>query len=151
MSANYTSKHGIVARADYDLYMMFTDMRRIVEMLPADKREGVKADFDTIEATVQGYTIGVKVTQRHPYDRICISDNGGSPFSFNITLHFDRFAEAGKTDFWVELEADLNMMLRMMIGGKIQDALDKAVDALVAVSEGRMPEGFDPGKNPFAS
>ena len=148
MSANYTSRHGIVARADYDLYMMFTDMRRIVEMLPADKREGVTADFDSVRAVVQGVNIGVRVVQRHPYDMIEIADDG-APFHFRVILHFDRFAEAGKTDFWVELEAELNMMLKMMIGNKIQGALDKAVEALVAVSEGRIPEGVDPKDIPF--
>ena len=150
MSASYTSKHGIVSRADYDLYMMFTDMRRIVEMLPEDKQQDVKADFDSIEASVQGFNIGIKVARRQPYDRIEIVDNG-APFHFSVTLHFDSFAEAGKTDFWVELDADLNVMLKMMLGSKIQTALDKAVDTLVAVSEGRMPEGIDLGSNPFSS
>ena len=31
-----------------------------------------------------------------------------------------------------------------LLGGKIKEALDKVVDALVAMSEGRMPEGVDP-------
>ena len=35
-------------------------------------------------------------------------------------------------------------MMKMMLGSKIQEGLDKIVDGLVAVSEGRIPEGVDP-------
>jgi len=142
MSASYTSKHGIVSRPQYELYMMFTDMKRLAEMVPPSYKDNVQADFDRVEATVKGFTIAVKVTERHPYDYIIIDDDG-APFHFRVTLHFDTFAEAAKTDFSIALDADLNMMMKMMIGGKIQEALDKMVDALVAVSEGRMPEGVD--------
>ena len=37
-------------------------------------------------------------------------------------------------------------MMKMMLGSKLQQALDKVVDSLVDVSEGRMPEGFDPSQ-----
>ena len=34
-------------------------------------------------------------------------------------------------------------MMKMLLGNKIQQMLDKVVEGLVAVSEGRMPEGLD--------
>ena len=37
-------------------------------------------------------------------------------------------------------------MMKMMLGSKLQQALDQVVDSLVAASEGRMPEGFDPSQ-----
>ena len=141
MSAQYSSKHGIVSRPQAELYMGFTDMRNFLAMLPEDKKQGVTADFDTISATVQGFTIGVKVTRREPYTYIEMQDNG-APFSFVVGMHFDYAGDPGKTDFHIEVDADLNFMMKMMIGGKIQEALDKVVDGLVAVSEGRRPEGM---------
>ena len=44
------------------------------------------------------------------------------------------------------MEADLNLMMKMMLSGKIKEALDKVVDGLVDASNGKMPEGFDPSK-----
>ena len=38
--------------------------------------------------------------------------------------------------------------MKALLGSKIKDALDKAVDAMVAMSEGRMPEGVDPSMYP---
>ena len=46
------------------------------------------------------------------------------------------------------LEAELNFMMKTLLGGKLKDALDKVVDGLVAMSEGRMPEGIDPSMYP---
>lgn len=141
MSAQYSSKHGIVSRPQAELYMGFTDMRNFVAMLPEDKKQGVTADYDTISATVQGFTIGVKVTRREPYQYIELQDNG-APFSFMVSLHFDQTENPGRTDFHIDLLADLNIMMKMMIGSKLQEALDKVVDGMVAVSEGRRPEGM---------
>ena len=98
--------------------MSFADMRNFLNMLPEDKRQGVTADFDTIETTVR------------------------------VSLHFDAAEHPGKTDFHLEVQAELNLMLKMVLGSKIQGALDKIVDSLVDISEGRMPEGFDPSQFP---
>ena len=59
MATQYTSKHGIVSRPPYELYLSFSDMRNFLQMLPEDKKQGVTADFDSIDATVQGFHIGV--------------------------------------------------------------------------------------------
>ena len=129
MSAQYSSKHGIVPRSQAELFMGFTDMRNFLAMLPEDKKQGVTADYDTISATVQGFTIGVKVTRREPYSYIELQDNG-APFHFMVSLHFDPADDPGKTDFHIDLLADLNVMMKMMIGKRLQEALDKVVDGL---------------------
>jgi hypothetical protein len=41
-------------------------------------------------------------------------------------------------------------MMKTILGGKLKDGLNKVVDSLVAMSEGRMPEGFDPSMMPKA-
>lgn len=140
---NYKSKKGIVSKAPYELYMSFVDMRNFSQMLPEDKKNMVEADYDTLKVNVQGFSVGVKVFNRTPYSRIELVD-WEAPFAFKLTIHFDSIGAPDKTEFWIEVEADLNFMMKMMLGGKIQEGLDKVVDGLVAVSEGRMPEGIDP-------
>ena len=143
------SKHGVVSRQPYELYMSFVDMRNFLAMLPAERKEGVQADYDTITATVQGFNIGVKVHERVPYSRIELVDYG-APFAFHIELHFDPApSDPYKTDFGVKLEADLNLMMKMMLGNKIKSGLDKIVDGLADASNGKMPEGFDPSQFKF--
>lgn len=145
MVSQFDSKHGIVSRQPFDLYMAFTDMRNFQQMLPEDKRAGVTADFDTLQASVQGFNIGVKVHERSPYSKIVLVDYG-APFAFQVVLHFDATGLPGQTEFYIEVSAELNFMMKMMLGSKIREALDKIVDSLVDISEGRMPEGIDPSE-----
>ena len=137
------SKRAVVSKAPYELYMLFVDMRNFVQMLPEDKKEGIEADFDSLHATVQGFSIGVKVLDRVPYSKVVYEDDG-APFKFNLTLHFDPASDPYKTDFHICLDADLNFMMKTLLGSKLKEGLDKIVDGLVAMSEGRMPEGVDP-------
>ena len=145
------SKHGIVSRQPYEMYMSFVDLQNFQRMLPEDKKDMITADYDTLTATmdtltatVQGFNIGVKVHQRVPYSRIELVDYG-APFAFHIVLHFEPAQEDPyKTDFWINVEADLNLMMKMMLSGKVKEALDKVVDGLVDASNGKIPEGFDP-------
>ena len=145
------SKHRSVARAPYMLYMPFSDMRNFVAMLPEDKRQGVEADYDSIRGTVQGFSVGVRVEERRPYSRIVYKDDG-APFQFTINICFD--ADGGNpdsTDFHIDIEADLNFMMKMLLGNKFQDAVDKMVDAVADMAMGKMPEGIDTSMYPKAS
>lgn len=142
------SKHRSVARAPYMLYMPFSDMRNFVAMLPEDKKQGVEADYDSIRGTVQGFSVGVRVEERRPYSRIVYKDDG-APFQFTVNICFD--ADGGNpdsTDFHVDIEADLNFMMKMLLGSKLQDAVDKMVDAVADMAMGKMPEGIDPSMYP---
>ena len=146
MATEYKSKHGIVSRTPYELFMTFADLSNFQRMLPEDKRQAVKADYDTLSASVKGIDIGVKVSERVPYSKIQLVD-WGAPFAFMAEIHFDSVSDRpNATDFHIVFNAELNLMMKMMIGGKIKDALDKVVDGLVSASEGRMPEGFDPSQ-----
>ena len=117
MATVIKSKHAIVSKAPYMLYMAFVDMRNFVQLLPEDKKKDISADFK----------------------------DDGAPFSFTISMHFDAAGgDPDKTDFHIELSAELNMVMKMMLGSKLQDALDKIADSLAAVSEGRIPDGVDP-------
>ena len=143
MSKEIISKHGIVSRQPSELYMSFVDMRNVLQFLPDDKKQEVTADYDTLAFSVQGFKIGVMVKERVPYSKIVFIDNG-APFQFNVSLHFDAVpSDPSKTDFHIECDADLNLMMNMLIGNKLRSAMDQLVDGLVAMSEGRVPDGID--------
>ncbi|MBO4670750.1 MAG: hypothetical protein J5640_02770 [Bacteroidales bacterium] len=138
MAAHYESKHGIVAIPQDQLYMGFTDLRNFTNYVPAEHRDSVTADFDTMKFSASGFTVAVRVAERVPYSLIRIQDDG-APFHFTVSIHFESVPEG--TDFSIEVDADLNLMMKAMLGGKIKEGLDKVVDGLVAVSHGQNP-GF---------
>lgn len=130
MAAQYSSKHGVVGRAPAELFMAFTDLRNFKQMVPQDQKIDIEADYDTLKATVQGMSMGVWVSRRLPYSLIELQDNG-APFHFTMTLHFDDMG-GSRTDFSIEVEAEISGMIKMMVGGKVKEALDKIVDGIVA-------------------
>ena len=139
MTAHYTSKHGQVAKRPEELYMAFTDLRNFARMVPAGKVQAeIQADFDNLTAVVQGFRIGVRVDERQPYRQIRLGSSE-SPVEFVGVLHFEPSPIPGRTDFWIDLDANLNFMMKTMLGNKVQEAIDKMVDGLVDASEGRMP------------
>lgn len=145
MTAHYTSKHGQVAKRPEELYMAFTDLRNFAQMVPAAQMQAeIKADYDNLSVVVQGFRISVRVDERQPYSLIRLG-SAESPVEFVGVLHFEPSVEPGRTDFWIDLDANLNFMMKTMLGNKLQQALDKMVDGLVDASEGRippMPDGF---------
>ena len=147
MSVNIKSKTEVVSKAPYELYMVFTDMSNFVRFLPEDKKADVTADYDSLHATVQGFNIGVRIADRVPYSRIDFADDG-APFKFQLSMHFDASSDPYKTDYHISLDADLNFMMKAILGSKLQEALDKIVDSIAAMSEGRVPEGIDPSMYP---
>ena len=132
MAAQYSSKHGVVGRTPAELFMAFTDLRNFKQMVPQDQKIDIEADYDTLRATVQGMSMGVRVSRRLPYSLIELEDNG-APFHFTMALHFDDMG-GSRTDFSIEVEAEISGMIKMMIGGKVKEALDKIVDSIVAAA-----------------
>lgn len=149
MATEIKSRHATVSRQPYELYMGFVDMRNFVQFLPEDKKKGVTADYDSIRGTVQGFSLGIRVAERVPYSRIDFKDDG-APFQFSLSMFFDPAPETGKTDFHIEFSAELNFMMKMLLGSKLQEVLDKLVTSLADASEGKMPEGFDPAEYGFS-
>ena len=120
--------------------MAFTDLRNFAQMVPQGQLQAeIQADYDTLSVTVQGFRIGVRVDEREPY-RLIRLGSAESPVEFVGVLHFEPSEIPGRTDFWIDLDANLNFMMKTMLGGKLQQAIDKMVDGLVDASEGRMPQ-----------
>ena len=47
------------------------------------------------------------------------------------------------TEFHIELDAELNFLMKTMFGGKLQQIVDQVTDALSAAFRGEMPAGVD--------
>ena len=119
------------------LYTAFADMRHFVERLPEEKKQGIKATSDTIEGEVQGLRMGAAISERIPFSCIKIKEHGQTPFQFEVSLFFDA-ADVQKTMFHMEVDAELPFMVKMLIGNKLQEMVDKITEQLALASEGKI-------------
>ncbi len=119
------------------LYTAFADMRHFIQNLPDDKKQGIEATADTIEGDVKGMRMGAQVTERVPFSYVKIENYGQTPFPFEVGLFFDS-ADALKTVFHMEAKAELPFMIKMMIGSKLQELIDKITEQLALAAEGKI-------------
>ena len=119
------------------LYTAFADLRHFVERLPEEKKQGITATSDTIEGEVQGLRMGAAISERIPFSCIKIKEHGQTPFQFEVSLFFDA-ADVQKTMFHMEVDAELPFMVKMLIGNKLQEMVDKITEQLALASEGKI-------------
>ena len=127
----------------YALYQAFADMRNFVHNLPPEKKESIVATEDTIEGDVQGMRMGAAIASRVPFSYIKLKEHGQTPIQFEVGLFFNAL-DVQRTEFHMEAKAELPFLIKMMIGNRLQEIIDKVTDQLALAAEGKVkPEDFN--------
>ncbi|MFA7117057.1 MAG: hypothetical protein WC140_07515 [Bacteroidales bacterium] len=111
------------------IFNIFSDFTKFNSALPADMTQKIEVTADTIVSEVQGFKLGIQVEERIPYSKIILKEFGKSPFPFNISLNMDPVG-LDKTLFHIELDAELNSMMKMMVGKRLQKVVDSLSDQI---------------------
>ncbi len=119
---------------------IYTLISRFDNLTPAvgDKVEEWQAEEDRCSFKAKGFTVKLRMDERvSPKHVKIVGDDGGVPidFAFWIQLHS---AGAYDTRFRLVLHAELNMMMKMMVGGKLKDGIDQIAEGIAqAFSQAR--------------
>lgn len=120
-----------IARPVEVLFAVFTDLTNFTKNIPPEMAG--KADLtttpDTLVARAQGMELGVKIAERTPFSRIVYEQYGNSPFPFSFTINLDS-PDPSHTDFQLVMDTELSGMFKMMLGGKLQEVVDKVTDQI---------------------
>ena len=121
--------------------LIFPIISRMDLMTPAiqDKVEEWKATEDTCSFKVKGFNVALKIVEKveNKHIKIMADDANGVPVDFTFWIQLHEVSDCD-TRIRMVLHAELNMMMRMLIGSKIQGGLDKAVEGL-ATAFNQMP------------
>ena len=120
--------------------LIFPIISRMDLMTPAiqDKVEEWEATEDSCSFKVKGMKVALRLAEKVENKHIKVVGDGGTvPMDFAFWIQLHQVSE-GDTRIRLVLHAELNMMMRMMIGSKIQGGLDKAVEGL-ALAFNQMP------------
>lgn len=135
----YQSKQQQVLKNVNHIYPFITRFDMLTPALQ-DKVEEWQANEDTCSFKVKGFTVALRIVERVENKHIRITadeEKGGVPIDFSFWIQLHEVSD-NDTRMRLVLHADLNMMMRMMIGGKLQEGLDKAVEGL-AMAFNQMP------------
>ncbi len=137
--ADYVSKIVKVNRPVSQLYGLFSDFRQFSEMIPKDKVEDFEATEDECSFTVKplGKT-GLRIVEKEPDKVVKFGPNGKAPFEFNLWIQL-KSVEPYDTRIRLTLRAELNFMMKTMLGKKLQKGIDDFADQMAAALNGQMP------------
>ena len=78
----------------------------------------------------KGFTVKLRMEEREPgkYVKV-VGDDGGVPMDFAFWIQLQEVS-AADTRLRLVLRIDLNMMMKMMIGNKLQGALDQIAEGI---------------------
>ena len=127
----YESKQQQIFKSAAQIYPLISDFSLLTPAV-ADKVEEWQATADTCSFKVKGFNVKLRMVDKAECKHVKITgDDGGLPidFSFWIQLHE---VSPSDTRMRMVLHADLNMMMRMMIGSKLQKGLDQAAETFAA-------------------
>ena len=119
----YISKQQQVLRPAEQIYAVISRFDNLTPAL-ADKVEEWQATEDSCSFKAKGFTVKLRMEEREPgkYVKVVPMD-----FAFWIQL---QEVSAADTRLRLVLRIDLNMMMKMMIGNKLQGALDQIAEGI---------------------
>lgn len=120
----YISKQQQILRPAEQIYTVISRFDNLTPAL-ADKVEDWQATEDRCSFKAKGFTVKLRMEERIVPKQIkIVGDEGGVPVDFAFWIQLQQVAE-NDTRMRLVLHVELNMMMKMMIGGKLQDALDQ--------------------------
>ena len=124
----YESKQQQIRRSAEQIYSALASFSNFTPML-ADKVEEWQATDDECSFKVKGMKMALRIVDREVDKTIKIQGAESNPMDFTFWLQLKEVAPYD-TRMRIVVHAELNMMMRMMIGKKIQGAVDQMAEAI---------------------
>ncbi len=125
----YESKQHQILLPAAQIFQMFSNFENLTPAL-ADKVEEWEAHDDRCSFKAKGFTIRLRMEERVPNKHVkVVADEGGAPMDFAFWMQLHPVSDYD-TRFRLVLHVELNMMMKMMVGGKIEDGLNQMAEAI---------------------
>ena len=124
----YISKQQQVLRPAEQIYAVISRFDNLTPAL-ADKVEEWQATEDSCSFKAKGFTVKLRMEEREPGKYVKVVGDDGVPMDFAFWIQLQEVS-AADTRLRLVLRIDLNMMMKMMIGNKLQGALDQIAEGI---------------------
>ena len=135
-----------------DVYSFLSDFSKIGKLIEtarqmgagqqmseiSDKIENVVTTEDTCTFLIKGLgEMGVRIVEREEPKLIKLEGDGSVPFNFEVWI---QLLDNGPYDtrLRITIEADLNMMMKMLLKGKLEKGINQLAEGLSKIPYGYM-------------
>lgn len=130
----YISKQHQVLRPAEQIYAAISRFDHLTPAL-ADKVEEWQATEERCSFKAKGFTVKLRMEERVEPRHVKITgDEGGVPIDFALWIQLHKVDEAD-----TRLRVVLHVELNMMIGSKLQEAVDRIAEGIAGAMNGAMP------------
>lgn len=106
---------------------------KITEQVPQIKVSDFESDADSCRFQVSGMgQAEIRIIEREPAKTIKISSGGNMPMSIVFWIQLMP-VEAYKTKLRLTLDAEMSMMIKMFVGKKLDEGINRLADTLAAL------------------
>ncbi len=128
MLEKYESKQQRIHRMAGQVYDALADFNNFTPLV-AGHVEGWTVDGDACSFKVKGMAMGLRMVEKIPGQLIKIEATEGSPLGFTVWMQLKEAAPYD-TRMRLVLRAEMNMMIKMMIGSKLQSGIDRMAEQI---------------------
>ena len=131
----YESEIKTIDSSDSKVYAMLSDLRnveKVKDRIPSDKVKDLKFDQDTVSVKVDPVgDLSLKIIEREPCKTIKFTTDK-SPVDSFVWIQILPVTDE-KSKIKVTLKADMNPMIKMMIGSYMEKFVNMFADALAKI------------------
>ena len=128
MQEYISQQHRVLLPAE-QIYAVISRFDNLTPAL-ADRVEEWRADEERCSFKAKGFTVKLRMEERiEPKHVKIVGDEGGVPMDFAFWIQLHKVSEYD-TRLRLVLRIELNMMMKMMIGGKLQGAIDQIAEGI---------------------
>ena len=129
--------HGIGTVYDHlsnfrNLSKYLTDdiLAQITEKVPQVRIENFESDQDSCRFTIGGLgSAELRIVEREPMKTIKVQGQGGIPVALNFWIQLLP-AEPSRTKMRLTLQAEMGMMVKMLVGNKLEKGVNQMAEHL---------------------
>ena len=123
----YESHQVVIRKPEALIYAILSDFKNFSPALEG-KVDDWKVEGDSCSFKVKGITAGMKIVDRIPSNTIKIEGDQTSPMPFTFWIQLKQVS-VDDTRMRLTLHTKLNMMMKMMLGKKLQEGINKMADS----------------------
>jgi len=105
-------------------------IEKITKQVPQVKITDFKSDRDSCKFNITGMGVAkIQIVNREPFKTIKVESSGGLPLSFTFWVQLLPVTPQ-QTKMRLTLHADMNMMIKMMAGDRLQGGINQLAETL---------------------
>ncbi len=125
----YISKQQQILRPAEQIFAVISRFDNLTPAV-ADRVEEWQADEEHCSFKAKGFAVKLRMDERvEPKYVKIVGDQGGVPVDFAFWIQLHKVSDVD-TRLRLVLHVELNMMMKMMVGSKLQDAVDRIAEGI---------------------